>query len=51
MMDAFGQALPLDQILNTPIPFLEDLFNAQIEYLTEKNKAQQEAYKAMQNGG
>lgn len=46
MTDAFGRSLDFEYALNAPIPFLEDLFDSQLEFLREKNKAIAEASKA-----
>lgn len=50
VLDIFKSGLDLPYLLSLPIPFIDDLFEAQVEYLQEKKKAQEEAYKAV-NGG
>lgn len=47
ILDAFEHGVDLPYLLNVPIPYLEDLFEAQIAYLKEKRKAEKEA---MQGG-
>lgn len=45
-MDVFsGCGLSFTELLNLPIPFLEDLYKARIEYLQEKRKIEEEQYK------
>jgi hypothetical protein len=46
----FESGVELPWLMGLPIPFLDDLFKAQVEYLKEKNKAIEEQYKAQQNG-
>lgn len=48
MLDAFDGQLDLDEVLELPIPFIDDLFAARLEYLKEKRKAEADAMKAAQ---
>lgn len=42
MLDIFDGKLTLDNVLDTEIWLLDDLYKAQIEYLQEKRKAEEE---------
>lgn len=42
MLDIFDGKLTLDNVLETEIWLLDDLYKAQIEYLQEKRKAEEE---------
>lgn len=44
ILDVFEHGLDLPYLLSLPVPFVDDLFNAQIDYLKEKAKHQSEAY-------
>ena len=42
MLDIFDGKLTLDNVLETEIWLLDDLYKAQVEYLQEKRKAEEE---------
>lgn len=42
MLDIFDGKLTLENVLETEIWLLDDLYKAQIEYLQEKRKAEEE---------
>lgn len=50
ILDAFQGNLTLKDVMEMPIPLLDDFFEAQISYLGEKRKAEKEAIKNAQGG-
>jgi hypothetical protein len=47
-LDLFQGRMSLSELLQIPIPFLNDLTTAQIDYLKEKKKAEEDAMKEQQ---
>jgi hypothetical protein len=42
-MDAFSHGMDFPYLMGLSIPFIDDLFDAQLVYLKEKRKAEKEA--------
>lgn len=46
VLDLMNGKMQFEYLLNLPLPFLDDIYTAQVKYLKDKKKAEEDSMKA-----